>query len=144
MIEFVIPVKPVSKKNHGQIIMMEGYPRLLPSKQYRFFEKDCLPYLNMVKLHAGIITYPVNIECLFFMDARRRVDLANLLNAIDDAMVKSGLVLDDNRDIIAAHDGSRVYHDKYNPRIEVRITELKNYEQWKDSKNIQRNLFKED
>ena len=61
----------------------------------------------------------------FFTETKRKIDLTNLLNAIDDAMVKSGLILDDNRDIIAAHDGSRVFHDKFNPRIEVKNNRIK-------------------
>ncbi len=142
MIEFTLPVKPITKKNSGQIITVGGFPRLIPSKQYKQFEKDVTPYLRRVKIQCGEIYYPVNIQCLFYVDARRRVDLANLLNAIDDAMVHSGLLIDDNRDIIAAHDGSRVYHDKDNPRIEIKITELKDYIQWKDTKNIQTSLLK--
>lgn len=141
MIKFTLPIRPATKKNSGQIVMRGKYPVLLPSKQYLAFEKACLPYLNHVKATAGVIDYPVNIECGFFMETRRRVDLANLLNAIDDAMVKSGLILDDNRDIIAAHDGSRVFHDKLNPRIEVKITELKDYTQWNDTTSKQGGLF---
>lgn len=141
MIEFTLPVKPVTKKNKGQIVMIGGSPRLLPSKQYRQFEKDVTPYLKRVKIQTGEIHYPVNIQCRFYVDARRRVDLTNLLNAIDDAMVHAELLIDDNRDIIAAHDGSRVFHDKDNPRIEIKITELKDYIQWKDSKNIQKSLL---
>lgn len=141
MIKFTIPVRPATKKNSGQIITIKGRPILLPSPKYREFEKECLPYLNHVKTEAGIINYPVNLECLFYMETRRRVDLANLLNAIDDAAVKSGLILDDNRDIIAAHDGSRVFYDKNNPRIEITITEMKNYVQWNDTTQEQKSLF---
>ena len=141
MIKFTLPIKPVSKKNHGQIVMRGKYPMLLPSKQYLQFEKDSLPYFYRVKQEVGVVDYPVNIQCTFYMDARRKVDLSNLLNAVDDAMVKSGFILDDNRDIIAGHDGSRVYHDKDNPRIELEITEVKDYVQWKDTKNVQTSLF---
>lgn len=141
MIEFIIPVRPATKKNSGQIVMRGKYPVLLPSKQYLAFEKECLPYLNHVKQTAGIINFPVNMECLFFTETKRKIDLTNLLNAIDDAMVKSGLVIDDNRDIIAAHDGSRVFHDKFNPRIEIKITELKDYTQWNDTTSKQGGLF---
>lgn len=141
MIEFTIPVRPATKKNSGQIVMRGKYPVLLPSRQYLAFEKECLPYLNHVKQAAGIINYPVNIKCLFYTETKRKIDLTNLLNAIDDAMVKSGLILDDNRDIIAAHDGSRVFHDKFNPRIEVKITELKDYTQWNDTTSKQGGLF---
>lgn len=141
MIEFTIPVRPATKKNSGQIVMRGKYPVLLPSKQYLAFEKECLPYLNHVKQTAGIINFPINMECLFFTETKRKIDLTNLLNAIDDAMVKSGLVIDDNRDIIAAHDGSRVFHDKFNPRIEIKITKLKDYTQWNDTTSKQGGLF---
>lgn len=140
MIEFTIPVRPATKKNSGQIVMRGKYPVLLPSRQYLAFEKECLPYLNHVKQTAGIINFPVNMECLFFTETKRKIDLTNLLNAIDDAMVKSGLILDDNRDIIAAHDGSRVFHDKFNPRIEIKVTRLKDYIQWSDTTIEQRKL----
>lgn len=141
MIKFTIPVRPATKKNSGQIITVKGRPILIPSPQYREFEKQCLPFLNHVKAATGVINYPVNLQCVFFVETRRRVDLANLLNAIDDAAVKSGLLTDDNRDIIAAHDGSRVYHDKINPRIEITITEIKDYTQWNDTTTNQQTLI---
>ena len=141
MIKCTLPVRPVTKKNNGRIVMRGNYPILLPSEQYLKFEKESLPYFIHVKNTAGVINYPVNCECIFYMDARRRVDLANLLNAVDDAMVKSGLIIDDNRDIIAGHDGSRVLHDKANPRIEITILEMQNYAQWNDTKNVQQKLI---
>lgn len=140
-IEFTIPVRPATKKNSGQIIQVRGRSILIPSKQYKRFEKDCLPYLYHVKDTAGVINYPVNVQCTFFTETKRKIDLPNLLNAIDDAMVKSGLIVDDNRDIIAAHDGSRVFHDKFNPRIEITITELKDYIQWNDTTTEQKKLL---
>ncbi len=114
---------------------------MLPSKQYLAFEKACLPYLNQVKDTAGVINYPVNVECTFFVEIKRKIDLPNLLNAIDDAMVKSGLIIDDNRDIIAGHDNSRVYHDKFSPRVEIKITRLKDYTQWKNTTIEQQSLL---
>lgn len=141
MISFTLPVRPATKKNSGQIVMRGNYPVLLPSKQYLAFEKACLPYLNRVKAGVGVISWPVNIECVFFTETRRRIDLPNLLNAIDDAMVKSGLIIDDSRDIIASHDGSRVFHDKANPRIEVKITKAEGYSQWKDTTSEQMKIL---
>lgn len=141
MIEFTLPVRPATKKNSGQIVMRGKYPVLLPSKQYLAFEKECLPYLNYVKSTVGIINYPVNIQYHFFTETKRKIDLTNLLNAIDDAMVKSGFIIDDNRDIIAAHDGSRVFHDKFNPRIEITITEIKDYTQWTSTTTEQQKLL---
>lgn len=140
-IEFTIPVRPATKKNSGQIIQVKGRSVLIPSKQYKQFERACFPYLNQVKDTAGVINYPVNVQCIFFTETKRKIDLPNLLNAIDDAMVKSGLLLDDNRDIIAAHDGSRVFHDKFNPRIEIVISEMENYHQWNDTTTEQQKLL---
>lgn len=66
---------------------------------------------------------PVNVRCLFYMKTRRKVDLTNLLEAADDVLVKYHVLVDDNSQIVAGHDGSRVYYDKDNPRIEIDITE---------------------
>ena len=141
MIKFTLPIRPVTKKNSGQIISVGGFPRLIPSKQYLQFEKDCQPYFKQVLNQIGQIYYPINLQAVFYVETKRRIDLPNLLNAVDDAMVKSELILDDNRDIIASHDGSRVYHDKFNPRIEIEITKQENYTQWKDTQTKQHKLF---
>lgn len=141
MIKFTLPIRPATKKNSGQIITVGGFPRLIPSKQYLQFEKDCQPYFKQVLNQIGQIYYPINLQAVFYVETKRRIDLPNLLNAVDDAMVKSELILDDNRDIIASHDGSRVYHDKFNPRIEIEITKQENYTQWKDTKTKQHKLF---
>ena len=141
MIKFTLPIRPATKKNSGQIITVGGFPRLIPSKQYLQFEKDCQPYFKQVLNQIGQIDYPINLQAVFYVETKRRIDLPNLLNAVDDAMVKSELILDDNRDIIASHDGSRVYHDKFNPRIEIEITKQENYTQWKDTQTKQHKLF---
>ena len=141
MIKFTLPIRPATKKNSGQIITVVGFPRMIPSKQYLQFEKDCQPYFKQVLNQIGQIDYPINLQAVFYVETKRRIDLPNLLNSVDDAMVKSELILDDNRDIIASHDGSRVYHDTFNPRIEIEITKQENYTQWKDTQTKQHKLF---
>ena len=47
--------------------------------------------------------------------------VTNMLEAIDDVMVKAGLLADDNYTIIQSHDGSRVLYDKENPRTIIEI-----------------------
>ena len=66
----------------------------------------------------------VSVKCLFYIKSARKYDLTNLLEAVDDVMVKAGLLTDDNYKIIASHDGSRVLVDKDNPRTEVEVTEI--------------------
>lgn len=58
------------------------------------------------------------------MPTRRRCDLTNMLEAVDDIMVKYKLLQDDNCKIIVGHDGSRVLYDKENPRTEITITPI--------------------
>jgi hypothetical protein len=36
-------------------------------------------------------------------------------------LVKHKIIQDDNYTIVKSHDGSRVYHDKSNPRVEIEI-----------------------
>lgn len=119
MVGFTIDGAPVTKKNHSQMITQGGYPRLVPSKQYRQYEKDAI---RQIPAHAKTaIDYPVNVKCVYYMPTKRRVDLLNLLAATCDILVKAGVLLDDNSSIAAAHDGSRVYYDKIYPRAEIEI-----------------------
>lgn len=115
-----IPIAPVTKKNSQQIITgKNGRPMIIPSKAFTKYEEAALWYLKPLG-----IDYPVNIMCRFYMPTHRRVDLTNLLEAIDDVMVKAGTLKDDNCEILAGHDGSRVYVDKENPRTEIWIEEI--------------------
>lgn len=70
------------------------------------------------------IDYPVNVKCIFYVPTRRRVDLTNLEESIDDILVKFGILKDDSYTILAGHDGSRVRIDKENPRTEITITPM--------------------
>ena len=99
--------------------MIKGRPVPLPSKEYKEYEKACAPFIPRLKVP---ISEPVNVKCLYYMPTKRRVDLTNLLEATDDVLVKYGVLKDDHSGIIASHDGSRVLHDKMNPRTEVEIT----------------------
>lgn len=117
-IKFTIPLNPVTKKNSGRIIAAGKRRKLLPSAAYEAYEHDCGFFIP----HRGEkLSEPMEITCRFYMKTRRRVDLANLLNAIDDILVHYGVIEDDNSAIIVSHDGSRVLYDKENPRTEVDI-----------------------
>ena len=72
------------------------------------------------------ISTPVNVRYLFYMKTRRRVDLVNLIEAMNDILVARGILADDNARIIVSHDGSRVLYDKDLPRVEVEIEEVDN------------------
>lgn len=117
--KFTIPLAPVSKKN-SPVLTTTGRPRILPSKVYRDYEDAALKLLP----RRPIIKERVCVTALFYMANRRRVDLTNLLEALDDVLVRARILDDDNSNIIASHDGSRVLYDKDNPRTEVTITRM--------------------
>lgn len=124
-----LEVIPRTKKNSQSIIMVKGRPIIIPSKYFKQFEKEC--DLLIPIQYRKRINIPVNIKAIFYVNNRRKIDLTNLLEALDDMLVTTRVIADDNRDIIASHDGSRVYYDKQRPRIELEITKVEGYEVWK-------------
>ena len=118
---FTVKLPPITKKNSQQIVTNRETGKLfiIPSKQYKNYEQNALWFIPK----NIYISKPVNIKCLFYMPTKRKCDLTNLLESIDDIMVKAGLLEDDNYLIIQSHDGSRVYVDKENPRTEIIIKE---------------------
>lgn len=158
-IDIIIPVEARPKKNNPRILWKKadkpfeikfgkytackiGYrPMIIPSEGNEEFETAITPYFKEVIKSTGVINYPVNVKALYYRSSKRKIDLSNLHEALHDAMVKSGLLLDDNRDIVASTDGSMVLYDNFNPRIEITITELTDYVQWNDTKNVQQKLI---
>jgi len=112
---------PRTKKNSARILRTRsGAPFVAPSKAYADYERSCL--LQIKRMHSPI-SARVNVRCVYYMATRRRVDLANLIEATTDILVKARVLADDNSKIVAGHDGSRVEYDKENPRVEIEITE---------------------
>lgn len=119
-LKLVLRGQPITKKNSQQIIRAGNRRMVLPSPQYRQYEKDCL--WQIPPKAKQCIDMPVNVQCIFYMPTRRRVDLVNLQEATLDILVAAGVLADDNCRIVAAMDGSRVDYDKYNPRVEITIS----------------------
>lgn len=141
--EFTVPLPPVTKKNHSIIVSIgERCPVckrgkksiLIPSKQYKEYETAIRPYLSELHRKIGTINYPVNLKCLFYTKTRRQSDLVGHLQSIQDLMTHYKVIQDDCRDIIASTDGSKVLYDKDNPRTEITINRLADYEQWSTEK----------
>jgi Holliday junction resolvase RusA-like endonuclease len=121
---------PRTKKN-SQRIANNG--RLLQSEPFLQWQND-VGWQIPGNLRNARIAAPVNLKAVFFMQTRHLVDLGNLLNAVCDMLTHYGVIADDNRDIAAGHDGSRVYWDKQNPRVEIEITAIAGeYEQWQEN-----------
>lgn len=113
---------PRTKKNSARILKSRSGGRFVaPSKAYVDYETDCL---RQIKRPHSPISARVNVRCVYYMATRRKVDLANLIEATCDILVKAKVLADDNSQIVAAHDGSRVDYDKKNPRAEIWIEEM--------------------
>ena len=122
MLEMVIPLQPITKKNSQQIVRgKNGQPFIIPSQRYKRYEREAG---HFVKGRGMSIDKPVNVKCVFYMQTRRMPDLNNLLEAVTDMLVHYDVLKDDNANIVAAHDGCRVFYDKDNPRTEIYITEM--------------------
>ena len=124
-IKLTIKLPPVTKKNSMQIVGNGKRPMLIPSAQYRRYERDAGWFLKPLA-----ISEPVNIRAIYFMPTRRKVDITNLESALMDVLVKHGVIADDNCRVVVSTDGSRVMYDKENPRTEVTITKSKEELPW--------------
>ena len=83
-----------------------------------------------MRKYAKHIDYPINLKCLFYVPNRRRRDLTNLLNAIQDILVKYDVLADDNSNIVAGLDGSRIIYEKDREETIIEIKEMQ--ETWKE------------
>ena len=121
-----MPLNPKTKKNHQKIIRNRrtGVPMIVQSDDYNDYERKAGWFL---KKPSKPIDIPVQVKCIFYRDSKRRCDLTNLLEAIDDILVHYGILADDNLIIIYSHDGSRVFVDKENPRTEIVIEDIRSY-----------------
>ena len=103
--------------------MAGSHPSVIPSAAYAEYAAMC--QMQLIRVEARDIHRPVNLKCVYYMPTRRRVDLVNLIEATCDILVAAGILQDDNAQIVAGHDGSRVRYDKDNPRVEIEIEEMR-------------------
>lgn len=122
MMHLTLYGEPRTKKNSARILNgRAGRPYVAPSKAFVDYEGSCL---WQIRSPQKPVSARVNVRCVYYMQTRRKVDLANLIEATCDILVKAGVLEDDNCRIVAAHDGSRVDYDKQNPRAEIWIEEM--------------------
>lgn len=115
------------KKNSQQIIFNRKThrPMIIQSEQYREFEKICGLYLKPIatKLEKPI-SYGVNLKCIFYFPDRRKRDTVNMLEAIQDILVKYKVLEDDNYTIVASLDGTRSIYEKGREETIIEIEEV--------------------
>lgn len=99
--------------------------------KYLSWEKDAIKQLGLCnngkflndKNRVKNIEIPVILKCHFYNYDNRKRDISNYYEGLQDLLVDAGILKDDNYTIIIGHDGSRMFVDKFNPRIEFWILE---------------------
>lgn len=129
--KYIIYGKPITKKNsprigyvgaHCPVCHKGKYAKVLPSAAYLKYARTAKIFLKPAPKNPLDGRY--NVKCLYYMPTRHRVDKTNLESAIMDILVDARILKDDNSNIVAATDGSRVLYDKANPRTEIFIDEV--------------------
>jgi Holliday junction resolvase RusA-like endonuclease len=125
--KIIIPGNPMVKKNNQKVAFVSGRPHKYDTKAYKAWHTvalETLGYTLKFAYRTKVIDEPVILCCQFYMQTRRKVDLSNLYEGIQDVLVEVGILADDHSGIVIGHDGSRVHYDKDNPRVEVEIKEV--------------------
>ena len=126
---FVVDFVPRTKKNSMEIRKRrDGTQFVSPSWKYQRWEADVAEVLAALNKYRPPINYPVNVREVFYLPDHRRRDLLNLQEAIDDALVRAGVLADDALDIVAGHDGSHALIDRDRPRIVITITKAEDWQ----------------
>lgn len=90
---------PPSKKNGMMIITVKGRPMVIPKKEYREWEASATMLLRSQCAALKMECYkdPVGVEIIFRCKGLRLWDLSNKAEGAMDALVKAGIIEDDNR-----------------------------------------------
>lgn len=123
-IKIEIPLLCRPKKNSQSIIYnpKTKKPMIVQSQRYKEFERQCGYFLKKYKMN---INTPINLKCEFYVPDKRKRDIVNLLNAIQDILVKYQVIEDDNYNIIKSLDGSKIIYEKGAEKTVIEISEVK-------------------
>lgn len=124
-IKIEIPLLARPKKNSQSIIYnpKTKKPMIVQSQRYKEFERDCGYFLKKYEMN---INTPINLKCEFTVPDLRKRDIVNLLNAMQDILVKYKVIEDDNYNIVSSVDGSKIIYEKGVEKITIEISEAKN------------------
>jgi Holliday junction resolvase RusA-like endonuclease len=119
--------QPYIKKNNQRTIWHKTLKRTIVvyPAAYTAWRKDALMQLGLCrngywqKKIDKPIDFPIIMKAHFYNKTKHRRDLSAMYEGIQDILVEAGILEDDNCNIIIGHDGSRMFYDKENPRIEL-------------------------
>jgi len=104
---------PATKKNSARIVIAHNRRIVIPSKRYMDWEQAALLQIRGV---APRLSVPLSCQANIYR-SRLSGDAVNFYQAIGDMLEKAHVVDDDKW--IVDWDGTRLLHDKVNPRVEI-------------------------
>lgn len=125
---FIIPGEPLVKKNNRPIYKKGDKSFLGKSRKLADVEESMIWEMKMQNTLEFIKT-PVNVCMHFYLGSKRRKDLSNMYQIVEDCLESAGII--ENDSLIYGHDGSRKFYDKDYPRTEVIITDF--YEDYSEN-----------
>lgn len=119
---FVILGECRTKKTSQRLIVTpSGKRKILPSKAHEKWANDAQLQVQSQWRGGRALTCMINMTARFFR-ATDDADLGNLIAGVCDVLEAAGVVRDDWS--IRGLDGSRIYVDEKNPRVEAVLTRL--------------------
>ena len=116
-----IPGRPITKKNHGRVIVRNGRRYHVPSKAYEAYENFCLGWLLQWRQYH--FSGPVVVQAHYYMPNRRSwPDLVGLQQATGDILEAAKIIAND-RNIVSWGDTRIMGVDKDSPRVELETWE---------------------
>lgn len=116
----VIEGPPRTKGNSPMLLKGSKFPRMLPGKNFRAWEKIALQQLWILTTRCSFVTIdePVNVTAVFYRD-RMAGDLDNYFKALGDVLQKAKILKNDRQ--IVSWNGSRLDKDSKRPRVVLEI-----------------------
>jgi Holliday junction resolvase RusA-like endonuclease len=130
LLNATITGQPRPKKNSMNFKRLRnGRTVLLQSDTYNAYKDIFMLQIKSIWKNKEPINQKVNVKCVYYRGDNRKCDLVNLQNGTLDLLVESGVLRDDNFKIVYSMDGSRIFYDKENPRVEITITTITSNEE---------------
>lgn len=123
---FIISGSTPSKKNSKQIIYVRGKPMIVSSDNYQVWHRDAVTQVSQQIIKKRLSNHlPLKkvekISVTFFAKDKRKFDLSNKIESVNDLLVDVGVLEDDNYEVLPSLEVTYGGIDKVNPRAEIDI-----------------------
>tara|TARA_R100001530_G_scaffold134845_1_gene110586 strand:+ start:1614 stop:1970 length:357 start_codon:yes stop_codon:yes gene_type:complete len=110
-----------SKKNSRNIFVKGGKIINIPQNKYKEWHEQALWQLKAQRVPQDKIKNLTSMTMTFWKPDKRKIDLTNKAQSIEDLLVDYGFIEDDNCDVVPLLQLKRGGIDKENPRCEIEI-----------------------